>query len=383
MYITICDMHFYIIKTDNEYLYKLEKCDILNIEVWIMTTILESIFKDNKKDRVSVLNNSFFKEYLDSDLIIKLIDIRKLYLDILTFEKSKEADIHTRDKLKIKLDDVLDKKNKLENQNFSFLKKKISIVKALTESIDVKKIEVEEKINESLINNTNLINELNIEAEKISNEINSLTINKYDKDMLVNALKYKINNIPSISVNYLSADKKDIYDKQLNSIIINEDARKCYITYLFEMINSDIDNLCHTYNISKNYMLISYQKDVNINLENNSIVLENIISKKLNEKLSNYIEIITDKNLTNNTISEISSEKLKHNSIIHTMSHFAKNYKELKSDEEVISREYEMIRGFVVDLMRDTKNNSDKLMVDIINDTIDIFKSFSENIGLY
>ena len=87
--------------------------------------------------------------------------------------------------------------------------------------------------------------------------------------------------------------------------------------------------------------------------------------------------------LTNNTISEISSEKLKHNSIIHTMSHFAKNYKELKSDEEVISREYEMIRGFVVDLMRDTKNNSDKLMVDIINDTIDIFKSFSENIGLY
>lgn len=348
-----------------------------------MNTILESIFKENKKDKISSLNNSFFKEYLDSELIIKLIDIRKLYLDILTFEKSKEADIHTRDNLKIKLDDVLDKKNKLENQNFSFLKKKIAIVKELTESIDIKKIEIEEKINESLINNTNLINELNIEAEKISNEINSLTINKYDKDMLVNALKYKINNIGSININYISSDKKDLYDKELSNIIINEDARKCYISYIFEMINSDIDNLCHTYNISKNYMLISYQKDVNINLENNSIVLENIIGKKLNEKLSNYIEIITDKNLTNNTISEISLEKLKHNSIIHTMSHFAKNYKELKSDEEVISREYEMIRGFVVDLMKDTKNNPNKLMVDIINDTIDIFKSFSENIGLY
>ncbi len=348
-----------------------------------MNTILEIIFKENKKDKVSSLNNLFFKKYLDSELIIKLIDIRKLYLDILTFEKSKEADIHTRDILKNKLDDVLNKKNKLENQNFSFLKKKIAIVKELTESIDVKKIEIEEKINESLINNTNLINELNIEAEKISNEINSLTINKYDKDMLVNALKYKINNIGSININYISSDKKDLYDKELSNIIINEDARKCYISYLFEMINSDIDNLCHTYNISKNYMLITYQKDVNINLENNSIVLENIIGKKLNEKLSNYIEIIIDKNLTNNTISEISLEKLKHNSIIHTMSHFAKNYKELKSDEEVISREYEMIRGFVVDLMKDTKNNPNKLMVDIINDTIDIFKSFSENIGLY
>ena len=33
--------------------------------------------------------------------------------------------------------------------------------------------------------------------------------------------------------------------------------------------------------------------------------------------------------------------------------------------------------------MRDTKNNDDKLVVDIINDTIDIFKSFSENIGVY
>ena len=348
-----------------------------------MNTILESIFKENKKNKVSILNNSFFKEYLDSELIIKLIDIRKLYLDILTFEKSKEADIHTRDNLKNKLDDVLDKKNKLENQNFIFLKKKIAIVKALTESIDIKKIEIEEKINESLINNTNLINELNIEAEKISNEINSLTINKYDKDMLVNALKYKINNIDNINVNYISSDTKDLYEKKISNIIINEEARKCYTTYLFEMINSDIDNLCHTYNISKNYMLISYQRDVNINLENNSIVLENIIDKKLNEKLSKYIEIITDKNLTNNTISEISLEKLKHNSIIHTMSHFAKNYKELKSDEEVISREYEMIRGFVVDLMKDTKNNPNKLMVDIINDTIDIFKSFSENIGVY
>ena len=348
-----------------------------------MNTILESIFKENKKDKISSLNNSFFKEYLDGELIIKLIDIRKLYLDILTFEKSKEADIHTRDNLKSKLEDVLDKKNKLENQNFSFLKKKIAIVKELTESIDIKKIEIEGKINESLINNTNLINELNIEAEKISNEINSLTINKYDKDMLVNALKYKINNIGSININYISSDKKDLYDKELSNIIINEDARKCYISYIFEMINSDIDNLCHTYNISKNYMLISYQKDVNINLENNSIVLEDIISKKLNEKLSYYIELITDNNLTNNTISEISLEKLKHNSIIHTMSHFAKNYKELKSDEEVISREYEMIRGFVVDLMKDTKNNPNKLMVDIINDTIDIFKSFSENIGLY
>ena len=42
-----------------------------------------------------------------------------------------------------------------------------------------------------------------------------------------------------------------------------------------------------------------------------------------------------------------------------------------------------MIRGYVVDLMHDTKNTSDQRLIDIINDTIDIFKSFSENIGVY
>ena len=348
-----------------------------------MDTILESVFKEKHGDKIHKLNELFLKKNLDNELIIKLIDIRKLYLDILTFEKNKEADIHTRDNLKRKLDEVIEKKNKLENQNFIFLKKKIAIVKSLTESIDIKKIEIEEKINDSLINNTKIINDLTIETERISNEINSLTINKYDKDMLVNALKYKINNLDSINIDYISSDKKELYENELKSIILNDDARKCYITYLFEMINCDIDNLCHVYNISKNYMLISYKKELNINLENNSIVLENVICKKTNEKLNNFVDLVINKNLTNNTISEVSLEKLKHNSIIHTMSHFSKNYKDLKSDEEVISREYEMIRGFVLDLMKETKDNKDNIMVNVINDTIDIFKSFSENIGVY
>ena len=361
----------------------MKKCGILIVEMMSMNTVLESIFKDDKKNKLTELNCEFFKNYLNTDIIIKLIDIRKLYLDILTFEKSKEEDIKTRETLKIKLDEILEKKNKLENQNFNLLKNKIKIVKELTDRIDIKKIEAETEINNSLIGNTKLINNLNIEAEKISNEINSLTINKYDKDMLVNALKYKINNINNVDISYISSDIKNKYDNKISNVIINSDARKCYITYLFEGINSDIDNLKHTFSIATNYMLITYKKDVDVNSENNSIILENIINKKINEKLDKYLEMIVDNNMTNNTISEISIEKLKHNAIIHTMIHFASNYKELKKDKEIISREYEMIRGYVVDLMHDTKKMDDKRLVDIINDTIDIFKSFSENIGVY
>ena len=67
-------------------------------------TILEEIFKNNRKDKISNINKSFFNKYLDSDIILKLIDIRRLYLDILTFEKSKEKDIKKRDILKKELD---------------------------------------------------------------------------------------------------------------------------------------------------------------------------------------------------------------------------------------------------------------------------------------
>lgn len=348
-----------------------------------MFTILENIFKNNSGDKINSLNKSFFNKYLDQEIILKLIDIRKLYIDILTFEKSKEKDIRTRDILKKELDYYINKKNILENHNFALLKKKINIVKSLTEKIDIKKIETEEKINKYLIRNADNIGKLTLEIDRISNEINSLTINKFDKDMLVNTLKYKINNIDKIEIDYLSYNKKDKYESELKNFITNKDAIRCYMTYLFEMISLDLDNLYHTYEISKSYMLISYQKDMNINLENNSILLEYNMLKDLNNSVDNYLDIIMNNKLSNNRIREISLEKIKHNSIIHNMSHFAKNYKELHNDDEIISSEYEIIRGFILDLRNEIKTLEDEFIKKIITDTIDIFKNFSENIGVF
>lgn len=348
-----------------------------------MFTILEDIFKNNNENKIDSINKSFFNKYLDQEVILKLIDIRKLYIDILTFEKSKEKDIETRDSLKKELNYYIDKKNILENQNFALLKKKINIVKSLTEKIDIKKIEVEEKINKYLIINADNIGKLTIEIDRISNDINSLTINKFDKDMLVNTLKYKINNLDKVEIDYLSYNKKDKYEIELKNIIKNKDAIRCYMTYLFEMISLDLDNLYHTYEIAKNYMLISYQKDININLENNSILLEYNMLKDLNNSVDSYLDIIINNKLSNNRISEISLEKIKHNSIIHTMSHFAKNYKALHNDDEIISSEYEIIRGFILDLRNEMKSLDDELIKKIITDTIDIFKNFSENIGVF
>ena len=201
--------------------------------------------------------------------------------------------------------------------------------------------------------------------------------------MLVHTLKYKINNIDKIEIDYLSYNKKNKYESELKNFITNKDAIRCYMTYLFEMISLDLDNLYHTYEISKSYMLISYQKDMNINLENNSILLEYNMLKDLNNSVDNYLDIIMNNKLSNNRIREISLEKIKHNSIIHNMSHFAKNYKELHNDDEIISSEYEIIRGFILDLRNEIKTLEDEFIKKIITDTIDIFKNFSENIGVF
>ena len=55
-----------------------------------MSTILEDIFKNSKKNnKVSEFNNDFFKNYLDYNNLLKLIDIRKVYLDIVNFDLKK------------------------------------------------------------------------------------------------------------------------------------------------------------------------------------------------------------------------------------------------------------------------------------------------------
>ena len=70
-----------------------------------MSTILEDIFKKNNNDnKVFNLNNTFFKSFMNASSIIKLIDIRKLYLDIIKYEQNKEKDVKVRSSLKKELE---------------------------------------------------------------------------------------------------------------------------------------------------------------------------------------------------------------------------------------------------------------------------------------
>lgn len=343
-----------------------------------MSTILEDIFKNSKKNnKVSEFNNEFFKNYLDYNNLLKLIDIRKVYLDIVNFDLKKIQEDQNKNQIKEELKALFNKKNNLENENFSLLKKKINIVKALTNQIDIKKIEIEEQINKSIIENVRKIDDLSTEIENKNNLV-SLTYNSLDKDMLVNTLKYKINNLNGFAFVDVDFSKKEDYIKQIKNIIKNDNAVKCYTTYLFEMIQMDLNNLHSVLEVACEFINYSYQKNDNLSLENKSLLLEFILNSKLNLSINNYLEIILNNNISNNKIDELSKEKLKHNTIIHTLDHFAKNYKELLDDKEIMASEYNIIKGFISDLKSEL--SEDELFNQIINDTVDIFKFFSKSI---
>lgn len=349
-----------------------------------MSTILENLLKSstNINEKVTQLNLNFVKKYLDSDLIIKLIDIRKLYLDILKFDESKKKDTEIRNKLKSELDILNNQKKGYINKNFSLLKRKIAIVKNLTTNMDSKLLIEDSKINDEVNKNLEEIKKFNIEIDKKNNEINSLSCNHLDKDMLLNTLKYKISNTNIENLDYIDCNKKDEYQTEFLKIYQSDIISKCYTTYFFEIVALDIDNLKHAYNIAKIYVHNSYKQDNDRELENNSIFLELILNEEINNNLNSYLELADSKKLSNNTLNDITSEFLKHNSIYHNMSHFAKNYKELMGDYEIISSEYQMIKGFINDLKKELDDVLDEKSKIIIDNTINTFRLFSKNIGI-
>ena len=345
-----------------------------------MNTILEKIFKNDSNDELDNLNNNFFKNYIDKDLILKLVDIRNLYLDILSFEKTKAKEERNRYLIKTELEKLLKDKNKITDENFGLISKKNALLKSLDDSINIKKLEIDSKLNELIIKNLNSLKKINLDIEKKKKEFDSLKFNNYDRDLLINTLKYKLNNLKDIDDYTDSYDKKELYEDELSVILNNKSARKCYITYLFLSISLDLDNLYHTYRIANLFAFDTFKNERTIALENTSINLEVSLIKSLKNALDNYIKLINDTNMLDSEITNISEEKLKHISIINAMNHFAKNHSSLSDDKDIKRKEYNMIKEFIDDLKNDVDMTNDKNMKIIINDTISIFDNFTANL---
>lgn len=344
-----------------------------------MGTILEKIFKSDSSNEIDSLNISFFTKYFDKNLILKLIDIRRLYLDIFASQKNKSKEERDKYLIKSELDKLLKIKNKLVLDNNELIDKKRTLLESFKDSVTIKKIKIDDKLNELIIKNLADIKIMNEEIKSKAEKFNSLEPSSYNRDLLIDNLKYKLNNINILEEFNDSYNKKDLYEEKLSIIISNKNVRKCYMTYLFLAISLDLDNLYHTYNNANLFAFHTYKNERKIALENTSINLEHSLSESICELLDEYIEIINS-GITDNELDIISKEKLKYISIINTMNHFAKNHSFLSDDKDIKAKEYNMIKEYINDLEKELEITNSYNLKKTITGMIDIFNKFSDNL---
>lgn len=340
-------------------------------------TILEYIFKNNdRKSKLDKINYSYFSKYLNKDIILELIDIRNIYLNII----DNNIDTLKKDIVKLKEEYKVVRLRKKE-----LLKNKLELIRSIVNS-NIDDIDKDININMEL---KKIINKEKCIKEKIifkSQLIKEKTDKGYIKK-IYQELKQRINYLKDpLVVTDLLYENKNKYSNELKNVIKNEKAKKCYMTYILEMILNDSDNLIRCYELSIN--LVNNNID---RLDNISVILENKLNDEQLIALNNFVKIIND-NKSESNLDDISDERLKNKTIINTMMHFAKNYKNLSKNRDVLFSEYQMIKSMSLDLEQEKNNISNNLYnvgqnvvkekESSLDDILKIFNKFTSNIDL-
>lgn len=334
-----------------------------------MSTILNSIFvscKDNPK--ILKRNNEFFSKYLDKDVLVDLIEIREIYLQIIYLSDNR---------IEEKLRRYLLKYKELKKEKIICLKSKAEIIKGLTNDSSIDLIKQDEKVNSQLKEIIKCLNETTNNFHNLKQEQKNIQeqSDMQDKlnDKLIKILKRLKGKENRIS---LSCEQKKKYSDSIKDIFKSEKAMKCYVTYLFELINNDMDSLQHVFSSAQNYVL-DLEKTSDHKEDNDSIVLEHIINKNLNIFLNNFVDSVNNCSLVK--LNEISDENLQNKTIINMMIHLAKNYENLNKDKEVLKSEYQMILNMINDVKDENKKKSDNSSLSSI--IIKIFDEINDRLG--
>ncbi len=335
--------------------------------------ILEDIFI-NRDDEFSQINYDFFNNYLSSDLIKLLIDIKNIYFKILNYDENKK-------KFLKELEELNSRKKQLKTNVMNLLKRKATLMKNVIDNFDINIVQEDDKINHELF-------VLDKNIKEIETKIELSTIKKsQEKGDMLQQLKNIIDNIdnPIMLVDVLY-NKKEQYYKNIKNNIVSKKAINCYITYLFEMISNELDTLNQIYESSK---ILINSGDID-KLDSTSIVLENTINNELNKSMKDYLALITKKNLSLKMVDDVSDEYLKNKTLVNAMMHLAKNFKSLSDYPDVLESEYQTIKDMSQELINEKEeikhdlyyltNNNIKYKTSSLNGIINIFNLFSLNI---
>lgn len=334
-----------------------------------MSTILNSIFvscKDNPK--ILKKNKEFFNKYFDKDVLSDLMELREVYLKVIYLLDNR---------IEEKLRRLILKYKSLKKDKITCLKNKTEIIKGMTTESSLDLVLEDEKINSRLKEIINSLNETLENIHKLQKEQKSLLekpdIQEKLNDQLIRILKKLTGKEIKISLSY---EQKKKYSDSIKDIFKTEKALKCYVTYLFELINNDMDNLKHVFASAQNYIL-SKQAKIDTKEDNDSIILEYIINKNLNIFLTDFVGINMDYSTIK--LNDISDKNLQNKTIINTMIHFAKNYENLYKDPDVLKSEYQMILNMINDVKDENMKKSNDANLSCI--IIKIFDEINDRLG--
>ena len=331
-------------------------------------TILEEIFISAKKSDIDNTNKKFFSDYLNKEVVSSLIDVRDILLKIINIPKEEDINSNIK-KLNIKL-------QALNQENYSLLKEKIKLMNKLVQDNSVNYIDMDDELNKKLKKVLSRKEEIKNKIDNNKKILKALKTGHLESS-LKNKLKDKLKETENLNTSTIFYDKKDNYKKSLRSIVKNEKARMCYSNYIFEMIGNDIDNLKQFNSLACGYI----EKNKIDKIDRLSILLSYSVNKEQTKLLDNFSKMINNKKITNIGLNEISDEYFKNKTLIDTMLHFSKNFKNLATDNDVLISEYNMIKEMSLDIEGEKNNLKDSFKVSSLDDILNIFKVFNNLIN--
>ncbi len=235
---------------------------------------------NNYSGQTSSYNYDFFSKYVDSDILITLIQLSHSYtsiIDLLEKRNNKEESA-TLQKLNSELKEIAEKISSIKNTQNDLCNNKLdndSLRKALYESetIDFEKIRELASFNVR-IDGLLAVNDIKLETNYSEQKIKTVEHKKLDEKRrkLDASIESDINGLKEllISLNEKNVDVfkgvnidtlKEQYEQGLVGIIQNTVARKAYVSYVFDIMKRENKHIQEIFTASSTFVSTAKKED--------------------------------------------------------------------------------------------------------------------------
>lgn len=339
-------------------------------------------------------NRDFFDKYVNKEVLFDLLKLSHIYISIvhLLEDKNSDIDIVLLEKLKeekqaidIKVESIknsqlelCDNKEINDNARKGIYQSseidfdKIKELELLDSRIDTLLKDNDIKLNAALLerkNKTAQIEKISDRNEKINSkienyisELNQLFIVLNEKDITV------FNNLDVDAI-------KNQYETGLTSIIGNTQARKAYVSYIFDILKRESEMLPQIFATAKQYVnSATREKDFNVselNLMNNKISLTESATFTIHDNLRQFADIFCrNANDNDKSISTIGNGYLGTQLFIDGIYSYINNLETYDKDISKANLDYQKLHDYNNQLyakLADLQSKDSRKLINIVN----------------